>query len=330
MFGGESSEHDVSLMSVKNVYAALDNEKYDVSLCFVDRSGKWWLVDTVDGRHQGCPQLFPVMGQGEFLVVPGQKVLKIDVVWAAMHGENAEDGNLQGVFAMMHIPLIGCDTIASVICWDKLITKQLLEQASIATSPYEICYQNNPPSFATIEQKFGLPFFVKPTRAGSSVGVSRVSQNDQYDEALQLAFRYSDPILLEKTIEGRELEVAVLGNPPLHKESPVGEIKPGEEFYSYEDKYDANSKAVVLPRADVDEGLADRIRTVAHKAYEVLGCRGYARVDFLVSHDGEIYVNEINTLPGFTNISQYPKMWHEAGIKYSELIDTIIMLAFKK
>jgi len=333
LFGGESSEHDVSIMSARNVYAAMDDDKYTVELCYIDRNGKWWLLETwQENLHEhGGEQLAPVPGSGSFLTLPGMRPLRIDVIFPVLHGENGhEDGAVQSLANLMHIPVIGCGVGASAVCWDKLYTKQLLAGNDIAVVPYVVHRASDEmPRYQDIAAKLGGTLFVKPTIAGSSIGVSKVHHEAEFQPALELALEHSSQVLIEKAVEGRELEVAVLGNPPHHKESGVGEILPGKEFYDYEDKYAADSKAQVITNAEMTDELREKIRHVAHQAYEVLGCRGLARVDFLVDDD-EIYVNELNTLPGFTNISQYPKLWAEQGISYGSLIDQLVELAFEK
>ncbi len=333
LFGGESSEHDVSIMSARNVYAAMDGDKYDVKLVYIDRHGKWWLLEEwlENLETHGGVQLAAVAGTGSFVTIPGNAILRVDVVLPIMHGPNGhEDGALQGLFNLMHIPVVGSGIGASAVCWDKLYTKRLLEAGDIKVAPYEVYRKGEPmPEYTQLQQKLGSELFVKPTVAGSSVGVSKVHNASELQPAINVALEHSDTVLIEKSIVGRELEVAVLGNPPHHQESAVGEIIPGEEFYSYEDKYSPTSKAQVVLNADMPSELSDAIRHIAHQAYAVLGCRGLARVDFLVSNDNEIILNELNTLPGFTSISQYPKLWGEQGIKYPELIDRLITLAIE-
>ena len=330
LFGGVSSEHEVSKMSAKNVYAAIDDSKYDVTLVYIDLQGKWWLVNDIEGHHIGRPQIVPVLGQGQFLTIPHEKMIKPDVLLPVIHGGDGEDGKIASLGAMMHIPVVGCDAISSAICWDKYLTKSVLAHNDIPIAPYVLRRKGEEISYQTVIDTVGEPFFVKPTRAGSSVGVSKVHNASEYRDAVQEAFRHSDAVLIEKQLSGRELEVAVLGNPPHHKTSSVGEIVPGEEFYSYDDKYHAASGAQVIPDADIDDGLRQTIRDIAHKSYSALGCRGLARVDFLLDENDQPYVNEVNTFPGFTNISQYPKLWHEQGIKYGELVDRLISLALEK
>lgn len=331
MFGGESSEHDVSIMSARNVYAAMDGEKYDVFLCYIDRAGKWWLLDNWQENlsvHGGV-QLAPVPGSGSFITIPGDKILHVDVVFPVLHGENGhEDGAMQGIMNLTHVSVIGCELGASAVCWDKLYTKQLLAANGITITPYVAYHQGDQlPNYEELASRLSPELFVKPTSAGSSVGVSKVHNATELEPALQEALKHSQTVLIEKAINGRELEVAVLGNPPDHKASDVGEIISGEEFYSYNDKYSSDSKAQVLTRTELPDDLRQSIRKIASDAYRKLGCKGLARVDFLVEDSGEVYLNELNTLPGFTNISQYPKLWGEQGIRYPELIDKLIELA---
>ncbi len=333
IFGGESSEHDISIMSARNVYAAMDNEKYSVELCYIDRKGVWWLLETWQESlddHDGR-QLVPALGESEFLTVSDMMPLHVDVIFPVLHGENGhEDGTVQSLANLMHIPVIGCGVGASAVCWDKLYTKQLLAENGISVAPYVLHQASDElPRYEEVAAKLGAALFVKPTIAGSSIGVSKVHNEAEFLPAIELALKYSARVLIETSITGRELEVAVLGNPPHHKESGVGEILPGKEFYDFEDKYADDSKAQVITNAELSSELRDKIRSVAHRAYEVLDCRGLARVDFLVDED-QIYVNELNTLPGFTNISQYPKLWAEQGTPYSSLIDRLIELALEK
>jgi len=332
IFGGESSEHDVSIVSARNVYAAMDNTKYDVQLCYIDKIGKWWLLDAWKENpqaHAGV-QLAAVPGARSFVTIPGDKIIHPAVIFAVVHGHGGEDGVIQGLADTMHIPIVGSDTIASAVCWDKVITKQMLESYGIKTAPYKVHHLGEPvPNYEELLSQLGSPLFVKPARSGSSIGVSKVESAEELNAAVTLAHEHSNAILIEQALLGRELEVSVLGNPPHHKVSKVGQIIPGEEFYTYDDKYAADSNAAVVLNPDLNPDFEERVRSIAHRAYEVLGCRGLARIDFLTDKDDNIYVNEFNTMPGFTNISMYPKLWHEAGVKYPELIDDLIKLAFE-
>lgn len=332
LFGGESSEHDVSVSSARNVYAAIDNTKFDVVLVYIDRQGKWWLLESFGDviETHGASQLAPVMGSESFVTIPSGRVVKPDVILPILHGKNGEDGSVQGLSQLLHIPIVGCDMTASAISMDKLATKEILMTHGIPVVPYVAHRIGSPaPDFNHLSMKLGSPMFVKPARAGSSVGVSKIYSEEELTKALDVAHQHDDVVLIERGIVARELEVAALGNPPHHKISSVGEVKPGEDFYSYDDKYSSQSTSQVMIPAEIDEALTSKVRRMAGNVYEILGCRGLSRVDFFLADDGTLYVNEINTLPGFTNISMYPKLWREQGISYSQLIEDLISAALE-
>lgn len=332
LFGGESSEHDVSVSSARNVYAAIDNAKFDVILGYIDRHGKWWLLDRFEDEvsTQGASQLAPVLGSNGFITIPSSRIISPDVILPILHGKNGEDGSVQGLGQLLHIPVVGCDMTASAICMDKLATKEILMTRHIPVVPYESHRRGAPmPDFNHLNVQLGSPLFVKPARAGSSVGVSKVYTDDELVAALRLAHEHDEVVLIEQAITARELEVAVLGNPPHHKASVVGEILPGEDFYSYDAKYAASSTSSVAIPANIDEQTMKTVRKMASDIYEVLGCRGLARVDFFLDENNKLYLNEVNTLPGFTNISMYPKLWRHEGLMYPALIEALISAAFR-
>lgn len=332
LFGGESSEHDVSVASARNVFAAIDDAKFTVLLGYIDRRGKWWLLDKfgTESDTHGAPQLAPVVGMGSFITIPENRVIKPDVILPILHGKNGEDGSVQGLAQLLHIPIVGCDIAASAICMDKIASKRIMDDCEIKVVPYET-YRRGAlvPTFSRLAEKLGSPLFVKPSRAGSSVGVSKVENQAELDQAFEKALKEDGMVLIEQAVVGRELEVAVLGNPPTHQASGVGEIKISDGFYDYDTKYATSSSAQVVMRAEIDPEKATEIRNMALKAYEATGCRGLARVDFFLASDGTVYVNEINTLPGFTNISMYPKLWREEGVSYGQLIERLIDLALE-
>lgn len=327
LFGGESSEHDVSISSARNVYAAIDDDGFDILLTYIDRHGKWWLIDNFDDYDglQDASQLLPVLGSNGFVTIPGNKVVKVDVILPILHGRNGEDGSVQGLAQLLHIPIVGCDVTASAIGMDKLATKEIASANSIPIVPYVVHRQSDPvPEFDKLSMKLGSPLFVKPSRAGSSVGVSKAHNQAELVQALAGAHQHDTTVLIEQAIAARELEVAILGTPPRHQISGVGEIIPGADFYSYDDKYASDSQAKVILPADLTDSDKARIRALAGDIYQALGCNGLSRVDFFMDEDGEIYFNEINTLPGFTNISMYPKLWRQEGIGYPELVEKLI------
>lgn len=330
LFGGESSEHDVSIASARNVYEAIDTAKYDVRLGYIDRSGRWWSRAEIDDHSttHDSQRLVPVLGKGYFASMSGAAVVKPDVILPILHGKNGEDGTVQGLAQMLHIPIVGCDLTASVLCMDKAVTKEILRANGIAIVPYERHVSGQEvPSYNELSVRLGSPLFVKPSRAGSSVGISKVVNEEELSPALALAHQHDDVALVEAGVTAREIEVAVLGNPPYHQASVAGEIRPGGDFYSYDAKYSPDSQSQVIVSADLTPCQMQSVRDLALRVYELLGCRGLARVDFFLLADGMVYVNEINTLPGFTNISMYPKLWQVEGIEYPDLLDRLISLA---
>jgi D-alanine-D-alanine ligase len=313
-------------MSARNVFAACDTEKYDIELCYIDRQGKWWLLDTwIDtlDRHGGS-ELVAMPGSNSFMTLPDNAIIHIDVLFPVLHGKNGEDGTVQGLAKLLHIPIVGCDTTASALTMDKVLTKQVLEANAIDTAPYVVYRKGNPmPMYMHITQTLGETLFVKPSRSGSSMGVTKVHNEAGFTPAIKAALLHDDRVLIERAISGRELETAVLGIPPNHRVSGVGEIIPGAEFYDYDDKYSDSSSSKVIINAEINPVIREAIRSTSLKSFEVLGCSGLARIDYLL--EGErFYVIEVNTLPGFTNISMYPKLWQDVGVLYSELISALI------
>lgn len=329
VFGGESSEHEVSIFSVRNVFAALDDNSYDIKLCYIDRSGKWWLLDSLESEIyiHDAPQLLPALGSAGFVTMPGGTIIKPDVILPILHGENGEDGSVQGLAQLLHIPIVGCDMTSSAASMNKLISKQIASVNDITVVPFEVYHvSDNRPDYDELSDVLGSVLFVKPVSRGSSMGVSKVQDQESLQAALDEAFKYDNAILIERAITARELEVAVLGDRPDIEVSVVGEIIPDGEFYSYESKYSSSSKSAVAIPAVVSDEVSMAIRGQARKIYEALGCGGMARVDFFLSDDGVIYFNEINTIPGFTNISMYPKLWRAGGMTYPQLLNKLIQM----
>lgn len=331
--GGESSEHEVSISSARNVFAAIDDTKFDVILSYIDTVGRWWLIDSIDGEiiTQNAPQIVPVLGGKGFTTLPNSQTITPDVIFPVLHGKNGEDGSIQGLAQLMHIPVVGCDTTASAVCMDKVLTKQVLVANGIDVVPYEVYRRGEVlPDFSHLSMNLGVPLFVKPARSGSSVGVSRVYSEDEFIQSIKVALLHSDSVLIERGVTGRELEIAVLGNPPNHQVSCVGEVLLGDDFYTYEEKYAASSGArTVIPAESLDDAVVRRIQSIAAKAFRVLGGTGLSRVDFFLSDSGDIYLNEVNTMPGFTNISMYSKLWRPEGLSYAQLVEDLISLALE-
>lgn len=327
LFGGESSEHDVSISSARNVHAAIDKNKFDVTLVYIDRHGKWRLMKSIEDHetHEGAPQLAPLLGTGKFVTIPDGRPVAADVLLPILHGRNGEDGTVQGLAQLLHIPIVGCDVTASAIGMDKVAAKEIALSNGIKIVPYAVHRLGEElPDFDKLSITLGAPVFVKPARAGSSVGVSKVHNEAEFAEALANAHEHDRTVLIEQAVTARELEIAVLGTPPHHRVSGVGEIVPGAEFYSYDDKYAGDSRAEIKLPADIAEADKEQLQAMAGAIYRMLGCSGLSRVDFFMDADGTLYFNEINTLPGFTNISMYPKLWESEGISYSQLIEMLI------
>lgn len=308
IFGGKSAEHEVSLRSAKNVIEAIDKTKYEPLLIEIDKSGRW-------------SEDFP----------PGKlfEGKNVDVVFPILHGPFGEDGTMQGLLKLANIPFVGAGVLGSAIGMDKDVMKRLLRDAGISVAKFLTLRRQDTPDYNEITKELGLPLFVKPANMGSSVGVSKVNNETEFDQAVKEAFRYDSKILVEENILGREIECSVLGN-----ESPIvsvpGEIIPRHEFYSYGAKYiDENGAGLEIP-AKLSDEETDKIKSIALKTFKVLECEGFGRVDCFLTKEGNVYVNEINTIPGFTSISMYPKLWEASGISYSELIDKLIQLAIDR
>jgi D-alanine-D-alanine ligase len=260
-----------------------------------------------------------------------KSVGEVDVVFPVLHGTYGEDGTIQGLFKMLDIPLVGSGVLASSMGMDKDVTKRLLRDAGILISKF-LCYQRSQAheiKFEKVVEELGLPFFIKPANAGSSVGVHKIKEKKQFDAAVSDAFSFDTKILIEEFIRGREIEVSVLGNENPQASLP-GEVIPTHEFYSYEAKYlDENGARYEIP-AQLDSATVRRLQETAIKTFKTLCCDGMARVDFFLKDNGDAYVNEINTIPGFTKFSMYPKMWQASGVSYADLIDKLIQLALEK
>jgi D-alanine-D-alanine ligase len=335
LFGGRSAEHDVSVLSATNVMGALDPEKYDAVPVFVTREGQW-LLSSFEGGTLAKPSAGTELslvpgGRGRLLAVAADGGLRelpgIDILFPVLHGLHGEDGAVQGLAEVARVPLVGCGILGSATALDKDIAKRLLNEAGLATARGVTIHQGAAPAFAALERMIGLPMFIKPARQGSSVGVSKVSSERDYDAALAEGFRHDRKLIAEEFIQGREIECAVLEDPDggLFVSRP-GEIVPAEShgFYSYDAKYiDEDGAALKVPAA-LPEAVESEIRAVAAKAFRALGCDGMARVDFFVTPDMRCLLNELNTIPGFTDISMYSKVMAASGVGYGEVIDRLV------
>lgn len=343
LFGGISPEHEVSLRSAESVLNNLDKEKYNVFPVGITKSGEWILYGGEDysalpsGEWLHCEKnrraaISPVRGQG-LLNFEGDCVVRehIDVVFPVLHGENGEDGSVQGLLQLAGIPYVGPNVAASATCMDKTLTKLVADRAGIRQADWRLVTAQeteNEAVLEALEAAFAYPMFVKPAGTGSSVGVAKVKNREALRTALQNAAKFDKKILVEEFINGREIEVAVLGN-DAPAASVCGEIDSGTEFYDYDAKYLSDCARLYIP-ARIDEETSERVRDTAVRVYGAMGCRGLSRVDFFVTYDkNEIVFNEINTLPGFTSISMYPKLFAASGIPYAGLLDDLIALALE-
>ena len=336
LYGGRSSEHEISILSAQNVYAALAPARYEVVPLFIDPEGRWWRDASAASLLQdaGHADAHPVVvtphaDGGLAALVDGRaEPLRLDVVVPMLHGQGGEDGEVQGLLAAAGVAFVGPGVLGSAVCMDKEVAKRLLEASGIATAPFVSVRKarREEVSFADVQAKLGLPVFVKPANSGSSVGVTKVKDEAGFGPALDEAFRFDHKVLVEQAIAGREIEVAMLGNG--HPEASVpGEIVSTSAFYDYDSKYtDPDASRMEVP-ADLPPDVAERVRAVATEAYAVLGCEGLARVDFFVMADGTALLNEVNTIPGFTERSMYPVMWERSGLAQPALMDRLLDLA---
>lgn len=343
VIGGRSSEHEVSLVSGASVIEAIDTDKYDVKIIVISKEGEWLLVPDVDSVKSGDWKESKVKAvispdtKDKALLVFNEdgkvEKLALDVVFPVLHGLYGEDGTIQGLFEMAGIPYVGCGVIASAVGMDKWYTKEVVHTTGVRQARFVPVYReelsNMDEVVEKIEKSYPYPYFVKPSNAGSSKGVSKASDREGLKKALTLAAEHDRKILVEETIVGRELECAVLGGYDA-KASGLGEILPAAEFYDFDAKYNnAESKTVISP--SLPEGKTEEIRRAAVKIFKALDGYGLSRVDFFLENDtNEVVFNEINTLPGFTAISMYPMLWNEQGIDKKALVEELISLALRR
>lgn len=343
IFGGKSGEHEVSLSSASSILSYIDKEKYNVFTVGITKQGDWLYFDgEIENIKNGKWQELANKNVEVNLIKNGNRKVgikfedntlqQIDVIFPVLHGPYGEDGTVQGLFELSEIPYVGCKVLASSVGMDKLICKNVFSQIGLSqvkyTSTTKWDFENNKDlEIQRIEKELTYPIFVKPANLGSSVGISKAKNKQELVDGICEAIKYDSRIVLEQGINAREIEVSVLGNNDV-KASVAGEIKPAKEFYSYEDKYLDGKSTYDIP-ANIDETTMENIRNMAIKAFKAIDGKGLSRVDFFIDkNDGQIYINEINTLPGFTDISMYPKMWEHSGLNYKDLIDKLIELAF--
>ena len=348
LFGGRSVEHDVSVSSARSILGAFDQSRYEVSLLAVDPQGHWHLAsaDTAlsAAQEEGCVFL-PATPGSTSLVAEGGKsnaalderddAAQLDVIFPIIHGRGGEDGALQGLLELAEVPYVGSGVLSSAMQMDKDIAKRLLSAAGLPVTPW-IAFSGSeldpiglPAAAERAEAEIGFPVFVKPANSGSSVGIARATSIPELVSALADARRYDRKVIVEASVDAREIEVAVLGNDEPEASIP-GEIRATQAFYDYDAKYLDEATELIIP-AQIDAGQTEAIRSTAILAYQTLEAEGMARVDFLVDREtGQFYVNELNSLPGFTSGSMYPKLWEASGLSYPSLLDRLIELALER
>ncbi len=347
VFGGVSTEYEVSLQSASFIIDSIDREKFEIKTIGISKNGDWFIYRGNTEKIKNNSWLNEADTQpitlsltqnqkGFFTINESTNSIKyepIDVLFPVLHGRNGEDGSIQALCKLANIPFVGCDHSSSSICMDKELTNIMLEKAGIKTTPYISLkeYEFSHSNFEDLEKKyenlFGYPMFVKPANAGSSVGISKASNKDELIASIKKAFEIDKKIIIEKCIVGKEVECAVIGNEEPFA-SILGEIAPSNEFYDYDAKYNDENSLLYIP-ARISDAISDKIRKIAIKAFKALSCSGMARIDFFLTKNEEIILNEPNTIPGFTNISMYPKLLIQSGFDAKTIINNLISLALE-
>ena len=343
IFGGKSAEHEVSLRSAENVFNALDKNKYEVVLIGIDKTGKWILGNSsvklfdktnpklykLNSANSDSVALIP-QANGEISNFNNTSLkTKIDVVFPILHGPFGEDGTVQGLLKLANIPFVGASVLGSAVGMDKDVMKRLLRDAGIPIGKFITLKFGEKISFEKAKKTLSMPMFIKPANMGSSVGVSKVRNKKEFDSAIKEAFEFDTKVIIEEFINGREIECSVLGN-----DNPVasipGEIVVKDDFYSYNTKYiDENGAMAQIP-AKLPKEIIKKVQKLSVETFKTLSCEGFGRVDSFLTKSGKIYVNEINTIPGFTSISMYPKLWEASGLALPKLLDKLIELAMER
>lgn len=333
LFGGQSTEHEVSRVSAASVLRNLNQSKYDIYPVGITKEGKWLEyhggVDKIESGEWESDEYYKTYDAQRLIFNK-----EVDVVFPVLHGLYGEDGTIQGFCKLLGIPCVGPGVMSSAVCMDKVYTKYLLENFGIKQAEYYVVNANEYTEkkveiITAIEEKLGYNLFIKPSNSGSSVGITKAHNRKELEDGILQALKFDRKILVERAINAREIETAVLGN-----DEPIvalpGEIIPGKEFYDYEAKYQSEASKIVIP-AELTYEKLEEIKKISLRIYRILDCAGMARIDFLVDKDTlDVYLNEVNTIPGFTKISMYPKMWKASGKSYDELLDDLIELAIKR
>lgn len=332
LYGGRSVEHAVSVNSARNIYEYLDKKQFEPLAIGISKQGEWFLTDGVSKDIRGGTPIGLVLNPGSpsFIKLKQNEKFKVDIVFPVLHGTDGEDGSIQGLLKAMDLPMVGTGVLGSSLSMNKIVAKRLLREAGLPVTDFlTFRYdQKEKITFNSIAKKLGVPFMVKSASLGSSVGVTKVKNKKDFKHAVDEAFKYDNEMLAEEFVTGREIECALLGNSPAEASYP-GEIviSKAYEFYTFDAKYvDPDAVRIDVP-AKLSKSIAEKIRKVSVKAYEVLHCEDFSRIDLFLDKKGNIFINEINTIPGFTNSSMYPMMWKERGIGFSDLITRLLNLA---
>lgn len=341
IFGGMSTEHDVSIVSGTSVAKKLNKDKYEVYPIYIENNGEWYKCTDISKKY-GVGDKIENIEKIDNVI---EYLRKMDVLFPVLHGLYGEDGSIQGLFELLKIPYVGCKVLGSSIAMDKVYAKIIFDKANIKQAKYEYVRKDKD-KYIYIDKEFNekrctleevckiidenltYPMFIKPSNSGSSVGINKSNNIKELQEHIEYASKYDKKILVEENLKGKEIECSVLGNEDV-KASCLGEIAPAESFYTFDAKYKNSASKLTIP-AEINSKLADKVRNEAIKAFKAIDGKGFARVDFFVNEETEgIYINEINTLPGFTEISMYPKLWEQSGLEYSNVLDELIKLALE-
>lgn len=333
LYGGRSVEHGVSVNSARNIFEFIDRKKFSPVTIGVTQQGKWHLTPDVSKNIHKGKAISVQLDARKPVFLSGTKKISLDVVFPVLHGTDGEDGSVQGMLKALDIPVVGTGVLGSALSMNKIVAKRLLREAGLPVAdfiPYQ--FQGKPePSFEAIKSKLGLPFMVKSASLGSSVGITKVNAKQEFSGAVEEAFRYDNELLFERYVKGREIECAILGNSPPQASLP-GEIIISKEyaFYTFDAKYVDGKAVTIKVPANLPSDTREKIRDLSVRAFQALKCSDYARVDLFLTEPGDVYVNEINSIPGFTNSSMYPMMWKERGLSFQELISKLILLALER
>lgn len=345
IYGGKSAEHDVSILTAHSIVKEIYYNYYDVIPVYITRKGIWLEGETLTATvgHSEALRLTEAdsksMAQTEADTSYGVRITPADVksddsvIFPVLHGPNGEDGTVQGLFEVLDMPYVGCGVLASAAGMDKIISKQLFQQVGLPQVPYVPVYlydwkHNQEVTFLRCEGSLIYPMFVKPANMGSSVGISKATNRDELIQAIDKAFQYDRRVVVEQGVEAREIEISILGNSDIHVSVP-GEVAKNKGFYDYDEKYNNGGVELQIP-AELPEELVEKLQKYAMEAFRSIDGSGLSRCDFFVTSGNEIYLNEINTLPGFTKFSMYPLLWEHTGLKYSDLVEELIQLALKR